>query len=270
MTYPIYQIDAFTSELFKGNPASVIILDKWLPSSVMQNIAMENNLPETAFITPIKGELHIRWFTPTIEVDLCGHATLAASYVLFNHEDLEGDEITFHSKSGLLRVSRNNDELILDFPLDDIYRVNEMPELMKFKIRQLVSEVYRGKDDYMFILENQQQIEDFIPPFEIIEQLDARGLIITAPGNEVDFVSRYFSPQSGIPEDPVTGSAHTTLSSFWSKRLGKNKMTAQQLSKRGGKLVCEIRSSRVFIGGSCRTFFKGQLVPSREMTPEKK
>ncbi|MCW3804386.1 PhzF family phenazine biosynthesis protein [Plebeiibacterium marinum] len=259
MTYPIYQIDAFTSILFKGNPAAVVLLDKWLPNERLQLIAMENNLSETAFICPQNAELHIRWFTPTTEVELCGHATLASAHVLFNHEEIEGDEITFHSQSGLLRVLKDDNKLTLDFPLDDFYKVNELPELMRMNIRTQVNEIYRGKTDYMFVFSNQKEIENFIPSLDIIAQLDSRGLIITAPGDEVDFVSRYFGPQTGIPEDPVTGSAHTTLTPFWSKRLGKQKMNARQISQRGGCLTCELRGSRVLIGGGCRTFFKGEL-----------
>jgi len=260
MKNPIYQIDAFTNELFKGNPAGVVILSKWLPDETMQTIAMENNLPETAFVTPQNSELHIRWFTPTIEVNLCGHATLAAAHALFYHEDLEGDEISFHSQSGILKVIRNNDELTLDFPLDDIYKVTELPDLVKFSCRNDVMEIYRGKNDYMFVLSKQEQIENFVPDMYTIEKLDSRGLIITAPGDDVDFVSRYFAPQSGIPEDPVTGSAHTTLIPYWSKRLNKKKMIAQQLSKRGGRLQCELRGNRALIGGKCKTYLKGELM----------
>ncbi len=260
MPYPIYQVDAFSSELYKGNPAGVVLLNEWLPDETLQNIAMENNLTETAFICPQKSELHIRWFTPTTEVNLCGHATLASAHVLFNHEEIEGDEVTFHSKSGLLRVCRLEEELVLDFPIDDIYKVNELPALMKARNRDQISEIHRGKDDYMFILSKASEVENFVPSMDIISELDSRGVIITAPGEDVDFVSRYFAPQCGIPEDPVTGSAHTTLAPYWSKRLGKTKMTARQLSKRGGSLVCEIRGSRVLIGGTCKTYLKGQLI----------
>ncbi len=260
MPYPIYQVDAFSSELFKGNPAAVVLLNEWLPDNTLQQIAMENNLTETAFICPQNSELHIRWFTPTTEVELCGHATLASAHVLFNHEEIEGDEVTFNSKSGLLKVSKHENELVLDFPVDDIHRVSELPALMKARSRDKFIEIHKGKTDYMFVLSKQSEVEDFLPSLDIIEELDSRGVIITAPGDDVDFVSRYFAPQCGIPEDPVTGSAHTTLAPYWSKRLGKSKMTARQLSKRGGNLLCEIKDSRVLIGGSCKTYFKGQLL----------
>ncbi len=260
MPYPIYQVDAFSSDLFKGNPAAVVLLNQWLPDETLQKIAMENNLTETAFICPQNAELHIRWFTPTTEVELCGHATLASAHVLFNHEEIEGDEVTFYSKSGLLRVSKKDEQLVLDFPLDDIYRVNELPAMMIARSRDKIQEIYRGKTDYMFILSSQADVENFIPSMDIISELDSRGVIITAPGDDVDFVSRYFAPQCGIPEDPVTGSAHTTLAPYWSKRLGKTKMTARQLSKRRGDLVCETRGARVLIGGTCKTYLKGQLL----------
>ena len=255
----MYQVDAFASELFKGNPAAVVILNQWLEDEMMQNIAAENNLAETAFIVPTGRDLHIRWFTPTTEVDLCGHATLAAAHVLFNHEDLEGDEVVFQSKSGVLKVIKDGDTLTLDFPTDEFELVDELPELMKLDSKHWVKSVIKGKSDLMFILEKEKQVADFVPNYDVIKRLDCRGVIITAPGNKVDFVSRFFAPQSGIDEDPVTGSAHTTLTPYWAKRLRKNKLKAAQLSKRGGLLSCELKSDRVLIGGSCKTFFMGKL-----------
>ncbi|WP_066633634.1 PhzF family phenazine biosynthesis protein [Labilibacter marinus] len=255
----IYQVDAFSSSLFKGNPAAVVILNNWLDEELMQNIAAENNLAETAFVSPSGTDLHIRWFTPTTEVDLCGHATLAAAHVLFNHEDLEGDEVVFHSKSGLLRVMKEEEHLILDFPLDEFESVVELPELMKLDFRDKTQEIYKGKTDIMFVLGKESDVAQYQPNFDIISQLDCRGIIITAPGNDVDFVSRFFAPQSGINEDPVTGSAHTTLTPYWSKRLNTTKLKAKQLSKRGGMLCCEVKDGRAMIGGSCHTFFKGEL-----------
>ncbi len=259
MTHTIYQVDSFSSQLFKGNPAAVIILEKWLSDGMMQNIAMENNLSETAFVAPHKSELYIRWFTPTTEVDLCGHATLAAAHVLFNHEDYEGFQVTFHSKSGPLTVEKIDEELVLDFPMDTFRKVDELPLLLKMNLKDDVTEIYKGKNDYMFVFEDQKHIKNFYPEFNMIELLDSRGLIITAPGEECDFVSRYFAPQYGIPEDPVTGSTHTLLTPYWGNRLGKTKLSARQLSKRGGKLKCSINGSRVLIGGYCKTFFKGIL-----------
>jgi len=258
---PIYFIDAFTSDLFSGNSAAVVILNNWPSDALMQNIAKENNLSETAFVAPHNSELKIRWFTPTIEVDLCGHATLAAAYVMFEHENYEGDEITFHSKSGVLKVYRRDDHLELDFPKDTITPVLEFPELIRFDKSELIKEIYKGRTDYMFVLDSEKHIKDYTPSFNIIKQLECRGIIITAPSKtEVDFVSRFFAPQSGIDEDAVTGSAHTTLTPFWAQRLGKSKLTAHQLSARGGKLSCELNGDRVYIGGNCVTYIKGSLL----------
>ncbi|TLX77629.1 PhzF family phenazine biosynthesis protein [Labilibacter sediminis] len=259
MRLPIYQVDAFTNELYKGNPAAVVILNKWLDDETMQNIAMENNLAETAFVAPQGTDLHIRWFTPTTEMDLCGHATLAAAHVLFEYEDLEGDDVIFNSRSGILKVFRNSNHLTLDFPVDEYSYVSELPELMRLDNKNLVKEVYRGKTDLMFVMARQEHIENYIPSFDDLRKLNCRGVIITAPGNEVDFVSRFFAPQSGINEDPVTGSAHTTLTPYWSGKLGKQELKAEQLSPRGGQLVCELKNDRVLIGGSCKTFFRGEL-----------
>lgn len=210
----IYHVDAFTNELFKGNPAAIVKLKKWLDEDLMLKIAQENNLSETAFIAPIADQLHIRWFTPTTEVDLCGHATLAAAHILFTHEDFEGDQVFFQSKSGTLKVYNNFENLTLDFPADTIQAIKELPELMKLDAQHVVKEVYKGKTDLMFVLDKQKDIEEYLPNLALIRQLNCRGLIITAPGENTDFVSRFFGPQTGINEDPVTGSAHTTLTPF--------------------------------------------------------
>ncbi|MGQ1787055.1 PhzF family phenazine biosynthesis protein [Saccharicrinis sp. GN24d3] len=255
----IYLVDAFADELFKGNPAAIVKLNKWLDEDLMQKIASENNLAETGFIAPVDNKLHIRWFTPTTEVDLCGHATLAAAHILFTHEDFEGDQVIFHSKSGILKVDNNFEYLTLDFPVDTIQQVNQLPELKKLDTEYLVEEVYRGKTDLMFVFKKEKHIAEYVPDFDLIRQLDCRGLIITAPGENTDFVSRFFGPQTGINEDPVTGSAHTTLTPYWAKRLKKDSLTAAQLSRRGGNLTCELKGDRVFIGGTCKTFLKGEL-----------
>lgn len=260
MRHPIYQVDAFTNELYKGNPAAVVILNKWLDDKTMQNIAMENNLAETAFVAPHGIDLYIRWFTPATEVDLCGHATLAAAHVLFNHEDFEGDEVIFESKSGILKVTKDNGHLTLDFPRDEYSFVKELPELIKLDSQHEVTEVYQGKTDLMLVMSNQDQIEKYTPSYEVLKGLNCRGVIITAPGKHSDFVSRFFAPQSGINEDPVTGSAHTTLTPYWSQKLGKPLLEAEQLSPRGGHLICELKADRVLIGGKCKTFFKGELM----------
>ncbi len=260
MSISFYQVDAFTSEMFSGNPAGVIILKKWLPDSLMQQMAAEINLSETAFVNIGEKHLSIRWFTPMVEVDLCGHATLAAAHILFSYEYCNGQSLAFESRSGKLTVFKPDDCLILDFPCDNIARVHELPELAELDKNRWVKEIYRGKTDLIFVMESQQQVEDYIPAMQWISRLKGRGLIITAKGSgDVDFVSRFFAPQSGINEDPVTGSAHTSLTPYWSKKLNKNKMNAQQLSKRGGQLTCELVKNRVYIGGCCVTVIKGEL-----------
>ena len=256
----IYQIDAFTNELFKGNPAAVCILDHWLEDELMQSIASENNLAETAFVVPLGNNYQIRWFTPNIEVDLCGHATLASAYVLFNVIKYDGTEIIFHSpRSGLLKVKKSGNNLLLDFPTDKIILYNEMSDNISGCIGIKPIEIYKGKTDYIAIVEDEKAVQNLIPDFSKISKLDARGLIITAKGDEVDFVSRFFGPQSGIDEDPVTGSAHTSLIPIWTGKLGKKKMEAKQLSKRGGHLSCEYKGDRCVIGGQARLFMVGEI-----------
>lgn len=255
----LFQVDAFTDKLFSGNPAAVCPLDRWLSDYHMQNIAMENNLAETAFFVKEDSRYHIRWFTPTVEVDLCGHATLAAAYVLFNIDGFEGNEIRFYSeRSGELRVLRNDGLLTLDFPADNINKIELKDELID-GFGQTPVEGYRGKTDYMFVFETEEQIMAMQPDFEKIAKLAARGVIVTAKAREVDFVSRFFAPQSGINEDPVTGSAHTTLTPFWSKRMNKVHLTAKQLSARGGWLGCTLKGERVLISGAARLYLSGEI-----------
>lgn len=248
-----YIVDAFTDELFSGNPAAVCVLDKWLPDEIMQQIAAENNLAETAFLTPVTDGFHIRWFTPAVEVDLCGHATLASAHVLFNHESYSSSEIVFDSRSGKLVVSKNT-SLTLDFPVDKFERVHNVPNDLTEALSLADSEVYKGKTDYMAVLSSQNEIEQLQPDLRSLAKLNARGVIVTAPGDTVDFVSRFFAPQSGIDEDPVTGSAHTTLTPYWANKLGKKKMSCLQLSARGGKLFCELAGDRVKISGNAVTY----------------
>lgn len=255
----IYQIDAFTDKVFAGNPAAVCILDEWLPDEVMQNIGAENNLAETAFLVKRDQDYEIRWFTPTIEVALCGHATLASAHVLFNHADHPGDMIHFFSRhSGDLSVTRNGELLTLDFPSDTlkkIYAPREILDAMNLKPQ----EAFQGRTDYMLIYRNQQEIEQINPDMALLKKFKARGIIITAPGDSVDFVSRFFAPGSGVDEDPVTGSAHTTLTPFWSQKLNKKNLHAKQLSKRGGDLVCELVGERVRITGKAITYLIGEI-----------
>ncbi len=257
----MYQVDAFTDKLFSGNPAAVCVLDEWLGDELMQSIAQENNLAETAFVVPKGSAFEIRWFTPTVEVDLCGHATLASAYVLFNEHAYNGNIITFHShRSGQLLVEKKGEMLFLDFPTDVIHLYSgENEDLITNGIGIKPSEIYKGKTDYIALIENEAELYALQPDFSQIAKLPARGLIVTAKGDKVDFVSRFFGPQSGIDEDPVTGSAHTSLIPIWAKKLGKNNFTALQLSKRGGHLTCELKYDRCLIGGNARLFFVGHI-----------
>lgn len=256
MELTIYQVDAFTNKLFGGNPAAVCPLENWLPSETMQKIALENNLSETAFIVPEDNGYHIRWFTPAIEVDLCGHATLATAHVLFSEMNYEKEQLVFNSKSGLLTVNKNKDTYTMNFPVDHIEQVAIPKEITEgLGITPLA--VYKGKDDYLAIFEEQRTIEDFTPDFNKLIQLKTRGIITSAKGDTVDFVSRCFYPAAGINEDPVTGSAHTTMIPYWAKRLDKTTFSARQLSARGGALSCELKGDRVNIGGQAVTYLKG-------------
>lgn len=255
----IYQIDAFASEIFTGNPAAVCPLDTWISDELMQKIAAENNLAETAFLVKKNEGYEIRWFTPTVEVDLCGHATLAAAYTLMEHLQFAENEVILHSpRSGKLPVRREGERYIINFPADKIAPVPPPTELLE-SLNRIPLECYQGKTDYMLVFQNQQQITDLAPDFRQMGKVKARGIICTAPGDDCDFVSRFFGPQSGIDEDPVTGSAHTTLIPYWATRLKKNTLTAKQLSKRGGTLYCEHLGDRVEIGGMAKTYLIGKI-----------
>jgi PhzF family phenazine biosynthesis protein len=259
MKRTLYQVDAFTSEVFKGNPAAVCICNQWPEAEVMQKVANENNLSETAFAIPGKDCYEIRWFTPEIEVDLCGHATLATAHVLFHHQGLEGNKICFHSQhSGQLMVERAGDLLTLDFPADTLEAM-VVPELIVTALQTPPLKAFRGKTDFMFVFASEAEIEKLKPDYGLLAQVGGRGVIVTALGNEVDFVSRFFAPQSGVNEDPVTGSAHTTLTPYWSKVLGKKKLTAKQLSARGGDLICEVNGDRVLISGHAVSYLIGEV-----------
>jgi PhzF family phenazine biosynthesis protein len=254
----IYQVDAFTNNLFSGNPAAVCPLTQWLPDTLMQKIALENNLSETAFYVKEKDDFHIRWFTPEIEVDLCGHATLATAHVLFHHEHYTGNKIIFKSRSGPLSVERRGSQLVLDFPTDTLKQIAPFPELIQsFGITPI--QAFQGKTDYMLIFEREDQIRNARPDLAVISKLKTRGVIITAKGSQSDFVSRFFAPEAGVTEDPVTGSAHTSLIPYWAKILEKNELTAIQLSARGGHLACKYMNDRVEIGGQARTFLIGNI-----------
>lgn len=262
MTIRIYQVDAFASKVFSGNPAAVCPLESWLEDDVLQSIAMENNLAETAFYVKNGNQYDIRWFTPSIEVDLCGHATLAAAFVLFNYEesDIKRDTIYFHScRSGLLTVTKADQLLTLNFPAD-LYEEIELSEsLIKgFTIKPQLA--FKGKTDFLLIYNKEDEIRNLEPNFAEISKWKGRGVIVTAPGDKVDFVSRFFAPQSGINEDPVTGSAHTTLIPYWAKVFDKKELVAIQLSKRTGILNCRYLDDCVEITGECALYMSGHVV----------
>jgi PhzF family phenazine biosynthesis protein len=254
----LYQIDAFTDKLFSGNPAAVIPLDKWIDESLMQDLAMENNLAETVFFVANGSEYDIRWFTPAAEINLCGHATLASAYVLFNILGYNRPSIIFHSKSGPLIITRENDVILMDFPSWKPERFNDHPEGLEqvLGIKEIVG-VYKHRD-LMVELNSEDEVKNAQPDFTLIKKTGYK-IIITSPGKKVDFVSRFFAPTFGVDEDPVTGSAHSQLIPFWSEKLGKTKMEAKQLSKRGGHLMVEQKGDRVQMGGKCVFYMKGEI-----------
>lgn len=259
MKLNLYQVDAFTKQLFAGNPAAVCPLDSWIDDSLMQQIAAENNLAETAFIVKNQDRFNVRWFTPTVEVDLCGHATLASAYIIFTELGYNSPVISFQShRSGELKVTKEGEYLTLNFPADKLREVGA-EEISRCGFSAQPKAVYKGKTDYLIVFENEEQVRALDPDFQKVKKIPARGIIVTAPGNQVDFVSRFFAPQSGIPEDPVTGSAHTSLIPYWSKRLNKKQMTARQLSIRGGDLICADLGDRVGISGQCVLYLKGEI-----------
>jgi PhzF family phenazine biosynthesis protein len=258
MNIPIYQVDAFTDKPFGGNPAAVCPLEKWLDAELMQKIAAENNLSETAFF--VKGEkgFDLRWFTPKVEVDLCGHATLASAHVIFNHLDYDEKQITFSSASGELGVTTEDGLITLDFPSTPPSPVEITADLTQ-GLGLKPKEVHKSRD-YLALFETEDDILSIEPDFNILEKLGSLGFIVTAQGKNSDFVSRFFAPAAGINEDPVTGSAHTTLIPFWAERLNKNTLHAYQLSERKGELFCELSGERVKISGYAVTFFRGDII----------
>jgi PhzF family phenazine biosynthesis protein len=258
MTLTIYQVDAFAEKIFEGNPAAVVPLQSWLPDETMQNIAMENNLSETAFFIPTENAYHIRWFTPNAEVDLCGHATLATAHVLFQHLNYSEKEIQFESRSGILKVKKDDKRLVLDFPASNV-EAKYIPTNLKtaFNIHPL--KCFKGRDDLMFCFKTEQDIVNLQPDFIKIIESNTRGIICTAPSVKYDFVSRFFAPRVGVNEDPVTGSAHTMLIPYWAKQLNKTEMIAKQVSKRGGILHCKHLGDRVEIAGKAVTYLVGKI-----------
>lgn len=260
MRLKLYQVDAFTNQLFGGNPAAVVPLETWLSDELLQSIASENNLSETAYTVPIEDGFELRWFTPAAEVRLCGHATLATAYVFFNELDFSQSTIRFHTKSGWLSVKREDHFLLMDFPVDRLEQANEQLESIRAALQtDRIVALYKGQDDYLAIAESQAVVEQLQPDFRAVAQLNSRGLIVSAEGVASDFVSRCFFPQYGIDEDPVTGSAHTTMTPYWAKRLQKQTLSARQLSKRTGELICTLEGDRVLLKGEARLYMKAEI-----------
>ena len=261
MQIPLFQVDAFTNELFGGNPAAVCPLSEWLPDSVLQAIAAENNLSETAFFTPEAEVFRLRWFTPTLEVDLCGHATLAAAHVLFERLGTVGDTIRFQSRSGLLIAKRKADGVTLDFPAFSATPCKTPPGLETALGARVVACL--KADDLLAVLEDETVVRNVTPDFQALTDFDVRGVAITARGNEVDFVSRFFAPRCGVNEDPVTGSAHCLLAPYWAGVLGKHLLTAKQVSARGGDLLCLVDGDRVHLTGQSVLYLEGAITINR-------
>lgn len=258
MKLPIFQIDAFTNKIFGGNPAAVCPLYEWLPTETMQKIAAENNLSETAFFTGGHDLTYeLRWFTPTYEIDLCGHATLATAYLILEVLQTIGEVVKFQTKSGLLTVERRGDLFVLDFPSRPAEKC-EPPEGLIDAIGKKPAEVLKARD-YMLVYEGEREIREIKPNFNALAEIPTHAVIVTAKGETSDFVSRFFAPEVGVPEDPVTGSAHCTLIPYWAERLGKNDMFARQVSRRGGELRCVFDDDRVKIGGSAVLYMKGEI-----------
>ncbi len=257
MKIKLYQIDAFTQKLFHGNPAAVCPLEIWLDDDILQAIAAENNLSETAFIVPRGKDYHIRWFTPAVEVELCGHATLAASYAVMHELEPGREFVTFHSQVGALHTAKKGDGYVLDFPISS-FESCEQPLLLTDALGVQPTAVYRS-NKYLVILDSEKTVRELKPNMELLKKLDLTGVIVTAKGDYVDFVSRYFAPKKGIDEDPVTGSAHCLLAPYWTEQLGIHKLKAQQLSKRGGEMLCEVQGDRVFLTGHAKLYLKGQI-----------
>lgn len=260
LRFPLYQVDAFADALFSGNPAAVVPLDEWLPDGMMQKIAMENQLSETAFFVREGDRYFLRWFTPTVEVDLCGHATLATGHVILSELKWETGKVVFQSQSGELIVEEVAEGYRMDFPKDEIEKVED--DRVGEALGAEVLELYKGRYDYLAILPSEAVIRNLEPDFRKVFELSARGILATAQGDSsgLDFVSRCFFPQSGIDEDPVTGSAHSTMAPYWGKRLGKEKLRAAQISARRGEILCELAGDRVLLTGNVVTFLKGEFV----------
>jgi PhzF family phenazine biosynthesis protein len=262
----LFQVDAFTSRVFSGNPAAVVPLDEWLPEAAMLAIAAENNLAETAFFVPVRPgnnvDYQLRWFTPTVEVDLCGHATLASAHVLFNHLGFDRSAVRFSSKSGALEVKRERgptggERFVLDFPARPGER-REPPRALTEALGVAPGELHVARD-WMAVFDSEDLVRSLKPDFARLSSLETFGVIVTAPGTKSDFVSRFFAPRQGIPEDPATGSSHCTMVPYWAKRLDKDELHGVQVSPRGGEMFCRLRGDRVDIGGRAVTYLEGTI-----------
>ncbi|MCZ6568969.1 MAG: PhzF family phenazine biosynthesis protein [Deltaproteobacteria bacterium] len=258
MRVPIWQVDAFASEPFGGNPAAVCMLDQWLPDPLLQAIAAENNLSETAFVVRGENGYELRWMTPTVEVDLCGHATLAAGFVLLREWERDSGRVRFATRSGPVEVLRDDDRYVLDFPSRPPEPC-EAPERLAETLGGEPQEVQHAAGNHLALFADTQQVADLRPDFVLMMALPSFGVIATAPGDDVDFVSRYFAPKAGVPEDPVTGSTHTTLTPYWARKLDKPKLRARQISRRGGELFLEDCGERVRIGGYAALYLEGSI-----------
>jgi len=258
MDLPYFQVDAFSSRLFSGNPAGVCLLETWLPDETLQAIAAENNQAETAFLIPKTDGYGLRWFTPAVEMDLCGHATLAAAHVLFRHMGLEGHQVLFETKSGELGVARHGELLSLDFPSRPATAC-DVPSALVRGLGKFPAYTAKSSRDYLAVYETEEEVRALAPDFVELSRLDCLGVIATAPGMECDFVSRFFAPNAGVNEDPVTGSAHCTLTPYWAEQIGRSELTARQVSARGGELTCVLRHERVIMSGRAKTYLTGTI-----------
>lgn len=252
-----YQVDAFTTQIFGGNPAAVCPLDTWLADDLLQAVAAENNLSETAFFVPTKNGFHLRWFTPVAEVKLCGHATLATAHVLFEILGYAKASIAFETCSGILNVTRNGSMLAMDFPAAHAQSCTP-PDALLAGLGVHAVEIF-AEDDYFVVVDSEESVRAIQPDFAKLAELDLRGVCVTAHGRDVDFVSRFFAPKFGIPEDPVTGSTHCVLAPYWAKSLNKSILSARQISKRGGDIRCELKGDRVTLGGYAVTFMEAEI-----------
>ncbi len=258
MKVPLYQLDAFAERVFTGNPAAVCPLERWLPETTLQAIAAENNLSETAFLVARGSDFELRWFTPTVEVDLCGHATLASGKVVLDRLRPGDGSVRFHTKSGVVGVARRGDSFELDFPARPPAPCDPPAGLVD-ALGGTPREILKSLRDYLVVYGSQAEVARLAPPAEPLARLGPAGVIATAPGQDVDFVSRFFAPGAGIYEDPVTGSAHCVLAPYWTARLGRKVLRARQISRRGGELFCELRGERVGIAGRVVLYLEGVI-----------